>query len=36
MNNLVATLGINNLSRSQVSEMSEKLDTMVDEFRPRP
>lgn len=36
MNDLVATLGINNLSRPWVSEMAEELDTMVDEFRPGP
>ncbi|WP_257183680.1 IS256 family transposase [Corynebacterium cystitidis] len=36
MNDLVATLGINNLSKSQVSEMAKELDTMVEEFRTRP
>ncbi|MGZ7495533.1 IS256 family transposase [Corynebacterium sp. ZY180755] len=36
MNDLVATLGINNLSKSQVSEMAKELDTMVEQFRTRP
>ena len=36
MNDLVATLGINNLSKSQVSDMAKELDTMVEEFRTRP
>ena len=36
MNDLVATLGINNLSKSQVSDMAKELDTMVDDFRTRP
>ncbi|MEW6909950.1 IS256 family transposase [Trueperella pyogenes] len=36
MNDLVATLGINNLSKSQVSQMAKELDTMVEEFRTRP
>ena len=36
MNDLVATLGINNLSKSQVSEMAKELDGMVEEFRTRP
>lgn len=36
MNDLVATLGINNLSKSQVSDMAKELDTMVNEFRTRP
>ena len=35
MNDLVATLGINNLSKSQVSEMAKELDDMVDDFRTR-
>lgn len=35
MNDLVATLGISNLSKSQVSDMAKELDTMVDEFRTR-
>lgn len=36
MNDLVATLGINNLSKSQVSDMAKDLDVMVEEFRTRP
>ena len=36
MNDLVATLGISNLSKSQVSRMSEELDEMVADFRNRP
>ena len=32
MNDLVATLGISNLSKSQVSRMSEELDEMVADF----
>src|SRR5699024_6980231 len=36
MNDLVASLGINNLSKSQVSEMAKDLDVMVEEFRTRP
>lgn len=36
MNDLVATLGINNLSKSQVSQMAKELDAMVEEFRTRP
>ncbi|QFQ01459.1 Transposase, Mutator family [Corynebacterium urogenitale] len=35
MNDLVATLGISNLSKSQISDMAKELDTMVDEFRTR-
>ena len=35
MNDLVATLGINNLSKCQVSEMAKELDDMVDDFRTR-
>ena len=35
MNDLVATLGINNLSKSQVSQMAKELDGMVDDFRTR-
>lgn len=35
MNDLVATLGINNLSKSQVSQMAKELDDMVDDFRTR-
>ena len=33
MNDLVATLGIANLSKSQVSRMSEELDEMVADFK---
>src|SRR5690625_4654025 len=36
MNDLVASLGINNLSKSQVSEMAKDLDLMVEDFRTRP
>ncbi|MFD5868217.1 transposase, partial [Corynebacterium sp. NPDC060344] len=36
MNDLVATLGIANLSKSQVSEMAKSLDAMVEDFRTRP
>ncbi|CAB0569062.1 IS256 family transposase [Corynebacterium diphtheriae] len=36
MNDLVATLGINNLSKSQVSDMAKELDDMVADFRTRP
>ena len=36
MNDLVASLGINNLSKSQVSEMAKDLDQMVEDFRTRP
>ncbi len=36
MNNLVATLGMNNLSKSQVSNMAKDLDQMVEDFRTRP
>lgn len=36
MNDLVATLGINNLSKSQVSDMAKELDGMVEDFRTRP
>jgi transposase-like protein len=36
MNDLVASLGINNLSKSQVSEMVKDLDQMVEDFRTRP
>src|SRR5699024_6615092 len=36
MNDLVASLGINNLSKSQVSEMAKDLDKMVEDFRTRP
>ena len=36
MNDLVATLGIANLSKSQVSRMSEELDEMVADFKNRP
>lgn len=36
MNDLVAALGITNLSKSQVSDMAKELDVMVDEFRTRP
>ncbi|WP_299139259.1 IS256 family transposase [uncultured Corynebacterium sp.] len=35
MNDLVAALGINNLSKSQVSQMAKELDDMVDDFRTR-
>lgn len=36
MNDLVASLGITNLSKSQVSEMAKDLDIMVEDFRHRP
>ncbi len=36
MDKLVKTLGINSLSKSQVSRMAADLDQMVDEFRHRP
>lgn len=36
MNDLVATLGITNLSKSQVSDMAKELDVMVNDFRTRP
>lgn len=36
MDDLVARLGITNLSRSQVSDMAKELDTMVEDFRTRP
>lgn len=36
MNDLVASLGINNLSKSQVSDMAKDLDEMVEDFRTRP
>jgi len=36
MNDLVATLGINNLSKSQVSDMAKELDEMGADFRARP
>lgn len=36
MNDLVATLGITNLSKSQVSGMAKELDVMVEDFRTRP
>ena len=36
MNDLVATLGIANLSKSRVSRMSEELDEMVADFKNRP
>lgn len=36
MDKLVKTLGINNLSKSQVSRMAADLDQIVDEFRHRP
>ena len=36
MNDLVATCGITNLSKSQVSEMAKDLDSMVEDFRTRP
>ena len=32
----MATLGINNLSKSQVSDMAKELDGMVEDFRTRP
>ena len=36
MNDLVASLGITDLSKSQVSEMAKDLDSMVEDFRHRP
>ncbi|MGV0405615.1 IS256 family transposase, partial [Corynebacterium marquesiae] len=36
MNDLVASLGIDNLSKSQVSDMAKELDDMVVDFRTRP
>ncbi|UBI08640.1 IS256 family transposase [Corynebacterium coyleae] len=36
MNDLVATLGISNMSKSQGLRMSEELDEMVADFRNRP
>nr|BAE45107.1 transposase [Terrabacter sp. DBF63]BAE45109.1 transposase [Terrabacter sp. DBF63] len=36
MDKLVKTLGINSLSKSQVSRMAADLDQLVDEFRHRP
>lgn len=36
MNDLVASLGIDNLSKSQVSDMAKELDDMVADFRTRP
>ncbi|KQB83885.1 Transposase, Mutator family [Corynebacterium oculi] len=36
INDLVATLGITNLSKSQVSEMAKDLDSMVEDFHTRP
>lgn len=36
MNDLVATLNITNLSKSQVSDMAKELDAMVEDFRTRP
>lgn len=36
MNDLVASLGINNLSKSQVSDMAKDLDEIVEDFRTRP
>ena len=36
MNDLVASLGINDLSKSQVSDMAKGLDDMVADFRTRP
>ncbi|PZR86063.1 MAG: IS256 family transposase, partial [Candidatus Nephthysia bennettiae] len=33
---MIQTLGINHLSKSQVSVMAKSLDGMVDEFRNRP
>ena len=35
MDKLVASLGINSLSRSQVSDMAKELDGCVEEFRTR-
>jgi putative transposase len=36
MNDLVASLGITSLSKSQVSTMAKDLDSMVEDFRHRP
>ena len=36
MNDLVASLGITNLSTSQVSDMAKDLDIIVEDFRHRP
>lgn len=36
MNNPVATCGITNVSKSQVSDMAKELDGMVEDFRTRP
>ena len=36
MNDLIAILGITNLSKSQVSDMAKELDGMVEDFRTRP
>jgi transposase-like protein len=36
MGNLAKSLGIENISASQVSEISKGLDDMVTEFRTRP
>ena len=36
MNEVVAVLGINNLSKSQVSDMEKELDSLVTDFRTRP
>lgn len=36
MNDLVASLGVNNLSKSQVLEMTTDLDAMVEGFRTQP
>ena len=36
MNDLLASLGITNLSKSQVSDMAKDLDSTVEEFRTRP
>ncbi|WP_459208505.1 hypothetical protein [Corynebacterium macginleyi] len=32
MNDLVASVGMNNLSKSQVSDMAKDLDEMVEDF----
>ncbi len=36
MNDVVAALGINNLSTSQVSDIVKELDSLVADFRTRP
>lgn len=36
MNDLVATLGVTDLSKPQISEMAKNLDFMVEDFRSRP